>query len=338
MSKNILLIRLRLLGDIILTIPTIKLLKKNYPKHNIYYIVEEEFEEIGNLLPDIYKLIVIPRKMGLKDMLNLRKKLKKLKFEFLIDLHSGPKSSQISFLSGIKEKIGYKVPFRSWIYDKAIDRAQKKPLTHSVLNQIRLLEGLKIMPDKDDIPCYPQIRINEEDIINIELKKLSKDKRVIVHIGAGNDFRDWGKDKFIDLSEKLIKKGIEVCLIGHGDIENKRGKEISEKTGAINFAGDLSIHETLFLIQESEVYFGVDSGPMHLASLSETPIVAVFGPNVPEISGPWRKSSITILQSDLNCRPCDQRECIYKANNDRIKCMKDIGVNYAYEEIIKYIG
>ena len=126
--KNILLIRLRLLGDIILTIPTISLLKKNYPDSNIYYIVEEEFEGIGKLLPDITELIVIPRKMGIKEMLKLRKRIKKIDFDVLIDLHSGPKSSQISFISGIKKKIGYIVPFRSWIYDIKFSRTQKNLL------------------------------------------------------------------------------------------------------------------------------------------------------------------------------------------------------------------
>ena len=330
--KNILLIRLRLLGDIILTIPTISLLKKKYPDSNIYYIVEEEFAEVGKLLPDISELIIVPRKMNLTQMLKLRKKIKALGFDVLIDLHSGPKSSQISLLSGIKKKIGYKVPFRSWIYDVKIKRTQKKPYIHSVYNQIRLLEGIGIKVDSGNIPYYPEVKQDRKQAD----KKLEIKNNIVIHVGAGNEFRDWGTQKYISLSKKLIDNGYSVSLIGHGDKETLRGVEIEKEVIVNNYIGKLSIAKSLNLIQCSDVYFGVDSGPLHLASLSKTPIIAIYGPNVPEISGPWRKDNITILQSDMECRPCDQRVCIYKEKNDRIKCMKNIGADKVYEAIIKY--
>ncbi len=334
--KNILLIRMRLLGDIILTIPTITLLKDKYPDSKIYYIVEEEFEGIGKLLPGISELIVIPRKMNIKEMLKLRKKIKNIGFDVLIDLHSGPKSSQISFLSGIKKKIGYIVPFRSWIYNIKISRIQTEPFIHSVYNQIRLLEGIGIKISKDDIPYYPPIKVNKSNISDLVKKTLDIKKKVVIHVGAGNDFRDWGTHKYISLSSMLFRKGYSVCLIGHGDKESERGKEIEKKTSVRNFIGKLSIEESYFLIENSDTYFGVDSGPLHLASLSKTPIIAIYGPNVPEISGPWRTDNVTIMQSYMACRPCDQRVCIYKKNSDKIKCMKTIGVNEVYEEIIKH--
>ncbi len=335
--KNILLIRLRLLGDIILTIPSITLIKNKYPNCNIYYIVEEEFEGIGRLLPHIKELIVIPKKTGIYDMLKLGRKIKKYNFDTLIDFHSGPKSSQISLLSGIKKKIGYNVPFRSWIYSLAISRKQEKPYIHSVYNQIRLLEGIGIKTNKKDIPPYPQIIIDKENISRKIIDVITKEKKIVIHIGAGNNFRDWGTKKYTELSKLLINDGFSVFLIGHGTYEENRGKEIEQKAPVYNFTGQISIKESLFLIQYSNIYFGVDSGPLHLASLTKTPIVAIYGPNVTAISGPWRQDNITILESNMNCRPCNQRVCIYGKNNDTIKCMKNIGVNEAYEAIIKYI-
>ncbi len=368
--KNILLIRLRLLGDIVLTIPTIGLIKKNYPNANIYYMVEKEFEGIGKLLPDISELIVIPRKMGIQAMLRLRKRIKAIGFDVLIDLHSGPKSSQIAFLSGIKKKIGYTVPFRSWIYDVKINRTQKKPYIHSVYNQIRLLDGIGIKVDSGNIPYYPEVTSGNFSLArpqspghyslpaghatekvtsrlskygtteNTQSKTKNKKRKtkneIVIHVGAGNEFRDWGTDNYIALSRKLIDNGYSVSLIGHGDKETQRGMEIEKEVIVNNYIARLTIAESLYLIQCSDAYFGVDSGPLHLASLSNTPIIAIYGPNVPEISGPWRKEKITILQLDMDCRPCNQRVCIYKEKNDKIKCMKNIGVDKVYEAIIKH--
>ncbi|RPJ58638.1 MAG: lipopolysaccharide heptosyltransferase II, partial [Dehalococcoidia bacterium] len=76
-----------------------------------------------------------------------------------------------------------------------------------------------------------------------------------------------------------------------------------------------------------------DSGPLHLASLTDTPLVALYGPNIPEVSGPWRRTQVTLLQQDLDCRPCSQRGCDY----DTMRCMKNITVDETYEAIIRYL-
>ncbi len=99
-----------------------------------------------------------------------------------------------------------------------------------------------------------------------------------------------------------------------------------------DFTGKLSVKEILYVITNSDVYFGADSGPLHLASLTKTPIVALYGPNIPEISGPYRKENVTVIQLDLDCIPCPQKTCKY----DEIKCMSGIDVSEVYDAIKKY--
>ena len=99
-----------------------------------------------------------------------------------------------------------------------------------------------------------------------------------------------------------------------------------------DLTGRLSIIDMLFIISRVNVYVGVDSGPLHVASLTQTPLVALYGPNIPEISGPWREKDVTIIQLPLTCRPCSQRKCIY----DTIQCMKNIKTDVVYEAIIRY--
>lgn len=120
--ENILFLRLRLLGDIIFTIPSIQEFHKKYPECKIYYVVEESFREIAELIPGIHQLIVIPRKMGLKQILQFRKKMRRFKFESAVDFHSGPKSALLTFVSGAKNRIGYQTPNRNWAFTKLIPR------------------------------------------------------------------------------------------------------------------------------------------------------------------------------------------------------------------------
>lgn len=162
--KKILFIRLRLLGDIIFTIPSIQIFKKHFPETLIYYVVEEEFREIAELIPGIHQLIIIPRKMGIKQMWQFCKDIRKTDFDTVVDFHSGPKSAQLTWLTGAGARIGYKTPNRDWAYTRLTPRKPADSHTHSVFNQAKLLEHLDITVDKDSLPYYPPVPLDETKI------------------------------------------------------------------------------------------------------------------------------------------------------------------------------
>lgn len=335
--KSILFIRLRLLGDIIFTIPALEIYKKHFPENKIYYVVEEKFREIGELIPGIHQLMVIPRKMSLMEHFRFRKKIKKPGINTVVDFHSGPKSALLTRFTGAKTRIGYKTPNRGYAYTHKTPRTFGDSYTHSTFNQAKLLEHLGItINNLKDIPFYPPITMNETGIsslVQTALRENQKNKKVVLHVGAGNRFRDWGTENFSTLIKQLIEDKVTVFLVGKSEEEKNKGAYLEERYHIHNFTGQLTIKDTLFLISQSDVYCGVDSGPLHLASLTATPLVALYGPNIPEISGPWREKDVAIIQVALDCRPCSQRKCIY----DTIKCMKNIKTDVVYEAITGYL-
>jgi heptosyltransferase-1 len=332
-NNHILFIRLRLLGDIIFTIPSIQIFRENFPGIKVYYVVEEQFKEIGELIPGVHQLIIIPRKMGLKRMWKFRKDIRNIGFDTVVDFHSGPKSAQLTWLTGAKLRIGYKTPNRNWAYNRLTPRNFAGTHTHSVYNQAKLLEHLGIAVAVETLPQYPGITIRETQISNAFKKAIKKEKKVVIHVGAGNPFRDWGLENFSALISRLKKNGITVFLIGSGEEEKKRGNYLSHLLGVDDFTGKLSAARLFYLISNSNVFVGADSGPLHVASLTAVPLVALYGPNIPEISGPWRKKDVSIIQLPMECRPCTQRKCIYGI----IPCMKNITMDEIYETIIRYI-
>jgi len=335
--KNILFIRLRLLGDIIFTIPALQIYKNHFPESKIYYAVEEKFEEIARLIPGIHEVIVLPRKMTIREHFQFRKKIKERDIHTVVDFHSGPKSALLTRLTGAKKRIGYITPNRNYAYTHKTPRTIGNTPTHSTFNQARLLEHLDITGiTPEHVPGYPPIQ-PEKTEIGEEVKKILDEnrdrKKIALHVGAGNRFRDWGIENFFVLIEKLTENNITVFLVGHSEEEKEKGKYLKAHFPIHDFTGQLSIAETLFLISNSTVYCGVDSGPLHLASLTTTPLVALYGPNIPEISGPWRQTDVTIVQLPLKCRPCSQRKCIY----DTIRCMKNIKTDVVHEAINRYL-
>lgn len=330
MEKKILFIRLRLLGDIVMTMPAVQLYRTKYPESEVYYLAEERFQEAAELIPGIKKVISVPDRMGIRDIFRFRKKIKRLGIPTVIDFHSGPRSALLTFLSGAKNRIGYRTPNRNWAYNRLVPRKSENSSAHSVENQARLLTPLGI--DVKEIPPYPEINIEEEDVSE-NIRKTSKlDKKIVIHIGAKKTYRDWGIENFSSLIKLLCQDKYNIFLIGKGEEEEKRGRYLEGLFDVHDFTGKLSVREILYLIAHSDVYFGADSGPLHLASLTKTPIVGLYGPNIPEISGPYRKENVTIIQADLDCIPCPQKSCKF----DEIKCMTGIEVSEVYQAIKKY--
>ncbi len=330
MKKKILFIRPRLLGDIVFTIPAVQLYKKNYPESEIYYLVEERFQEAAEIIPGTNEVITVPERMGIKEIIQFRKKIKKLGIQTVIDFHSGPRSALLTLLSGAKCRIGYRTPNRNWAYNQLVPRKSKNISSHSVYNQARLLTPLGI--DPQEIPVYPEIDISNEHVSDKIIKIAELNKKIVIHIGAKKRYRDWGIENFSSLIKLLIQDNYNIFLIGKGEEEEKRGKYLKDLFDIHDFTGKLSIREILFVIKHSDVYFGADSGPLHLASLTKTPIVALYGPNIPEISGPYRNENVTIIQLDLDCIPCHQKSCKF----DEVKCMTGIEVSEVYQAIKKF--
>jgi ADP-heptose:LPS heptosyltransferase len=330
-EKDVLFIRLRLLGDIVFTIPAIQLFKQRFPGTRLHYVVEERFSEIAGIIPGIDRVITVPRRRGLKDILAFRRKIKELGIRTVIDFHSGPGAAVLTLASGASRRIGYRTPNRNWAYNHRVDRFPTSVPTHSVHNQARLLESIGIAVDF--IPPFPEIDVAGFPLSPRLASLRDIHPKVVVHLGAGNRFRDWGMDHFTALVRRLSSEKTPVILIGGSPEEQARAARCSAMVGVRDFSGPMSTREMLSLIAGADAYVGADSGPLHLASLTATPLVALYGPNLPAISGPWRREGVQIIELDMPCRPCSQRNCMYGT----IPCMRNISVEKVHEAVRKSI-
>lgn len=327
MDNKILFIRPRLLGDIVFTIPSVLLYKRNFPGNEIFYLVEQRFREAAEIIPGVKEVITVPDHLGLKEILRYSRNIKKRRFTTAIDFHSGPRSALLTYLSGAKVRIGYHTPNRNWAYNRLVPRKSEKQYSHSVFNQAKLLTPLGI--DIQEIPFYPEIKINKDQVSKKLREASDLDKKIVIHVGAKKRYRDWGVENFASLIEELKQDNWNIFLIGKGKEEEQRGQYLRDRFDTFDFTGKISIKEVLFLITQSDVYFGADSGPLQLASLTKTPIVALYGPNIPEVSGPYRKENVTIIQLKLDCIPCAQKSCKF----DEVKCMRGIEVAEVFRAI-----
>jgi lipopolysaccharide heptosyltransferase II len=326
--KKILLIRLRRIGDIIMTTPAVALLKTRLPGASLTYLVEEPYRRLVEGNPHLDKVLAVEKKQKFRDFVKLVLQVRRERYDALLDFHGGPRASWITFFSKAHLKIGYRIKHKGFLYDIRVPRGReegdKGGFVHSVENHANLVRALGIAFEESAIPplVLPDPPKEEARRMRkiLEEKGVFQSKNVVVHIGAGNEFRDWGTENVTGLIRRLARlPGVKIMLVASGSAGDKRAEaEILKELAAagasgsnniISLVGQLNLMEMKEVIARAGLFVGPDSGPMHIAASTATPIVAYFGPTLPAHFAPW-KAKGTIIEKAMDCRPCKQRRCV----------------------------
>jgi ADP-heptose:LPS heptosyltransferase len=353
---NILLVRLRLIGDVVFTTPIISALSRAYPTARLSYLVEQSAAPVVASNPHLASVITTTHSRGwrrIKDDVALARRLRRERFDIAVDLHGGPRSGWLTWASGARVRVGYDVPGRSWMYTRVVARPKSYRPRHAVENQWDLLAAVDPVfprkPSRTDDPVAMWSRADDAHSVARHLRAWSipEDASLIVlHVSAGNPFRRWPEAAFATLAAALARKtpGRYVLVTaGPSDreaalrvIDDARRQSPRDAAARIVAADTLSLGELRAVLDRSALFIGGDSGPLHIASTSRAPIVSIFGPTLPERSAPWRADTIptrAVEPGPLTCRPCDQRVC---APGD-FRCLSGIAatdVERAAEELL----
>ena len=326
---NILLVRLRLIGDVVFTTPAIRALRRHYPDAHITYIVEEDAAAVVRGNPHLDEVIVVksPRARGrLLSDLALIRKLRRARFDLAIDFHGGPRASLMTWLSGAPRRIGYEVVGRSWMYTTQVPRPRALRPRHSVVSQWDVLLPLGIGPpdpERDGTEMPEDTAAAAWVAQRLAAAGVGSDNPiVVVHVSAGNPFRRWPSASFVELVSRLAATDARRRIIltsGPSDAaaaariadEARAGLEPSQRAGVVE-CGEFTLAELRALASRAAVYVGGDSGPMHIAGTTDVPIVGLYGPTLAVRSQPFRSAALPHAAAEvhgLECRPCDQRQC-----------------------------
>jgi len=327
---KILLVRLRMIGDVVFTTPAIRALRRRYPHARLSYIVEQEAAPVVLGNPHLDEVIVAvdrraPGRLGAD--LALIRRLRREKYDLAIDLHGGPRSSLLTWASGAPQRIGFNVAGRSWMYTTRVARPRALRPRHSVDTQWDLLLPLGISPpdcetDPTEMPEDPAAAA----AVGRRLRDAGVNGAaplVVVHVSAGNPFRRWPVDSFVDLICRLAAAdSSRRIIITSGPSDATAAAIVEERArarlgpvlrDAVLQVGEFNLVELRALIGRASLYIGGDSGPLHIAGTTIVPVVGLYGPTLPVRSQPWRSSSFiseAAEAGELPCRPCNQRRCV----------------------------
>lgn len=328
---KILLIRLRLIGDVVFTTPIPRALKRNFPGARITYLVEPPAAPVVAGNPYLDEIMVAPLPRGMARLaadLRIVRQLRRAKYDLVIDLHGGPRSAWLAYLSGAPRRIGYEIKGRTWMYTRVVARPRTLRPRHSVVNQWDLLEAIEGWPGdepdrtRDAVEMVPDAAAEARIAGRLAAAGIGREHElVVVHVSAGNPFRRWPEPAFTALVAGLAAASpARRIVLSSGPSDRDAANRVAgqarrllgpEAHRVVDF-GEFDLAELRALIQSSRLFVGGDTGPLHIAATTTAPIVGIYGPTEPVRSEPWRNPSLATASAEvagLPCRPCDQRVC-----------------------------
>ena len=290
--KRILLVRFSSLGDILLTTPFIRAIKKQLPDIVLDMLVREEYADAIKLNPYINTRLSFSKNE--KNNFDLIERLKNNKYDLIIDLQNNLRSRKLT--SALKIR---KILFDKRSIDKfllvnfkinKLKEAPPIPVRYAyTINDLQLdKDGLDLFTDKTANPII-----------------LEKKNLIGFCPGAQHFTKRWPEKYFIELGNTLINDGFSLALFG-GKIDKEICSRLSNVIpGIINLSNDNDLLQTAADMKLCKAVVCNDSGLMHVASAMKTNIIAIFGSSVKEFGfSPYNWNNLILENNSLNCRPC----------------------------------
>jgi heptosyltransferase-1 len=327
-GKKILFIRLSSLGDLILTLPTLKAIKDRYPDAHISWLVQEAFQDVlrGNpyldeIIPvdllsvtDKYATPTTWLRGGTRFFSNLKKArhvFRERRFDVVLEFQALFKSGVFAYLNRGAERYGFKnarelshlfLNHPLFVRDKS---------RHAVENYLQFARYFGCPTEAVGFPISipPEDERYIEGVLNQAGIK-EGDLTVFVSATARWQSKFWEQGAFARLADELVRRyGAKLLFSGlpseRGYLE---GITAQMRENALIMAGRTTIKQFLALLKRSHLYVGVDSGAMHAAAAFGVPVVALFGPSNSRWIGPYGQEE-GIVQLKLSCAPCNKRDC-----------------------------
>ena len=344
--RRVLLVRLSALGDVVNALPALTALRRMLPDAHIAWAVEPPCDQLLRGHPLLDEVIAVPRRElaarlrsplrwpeFTRGMRELRRDLRRPRFDVTVDLQGNLRSGIVTWLSGARHRIGP-------------GPGGGKELSHLAYTlRVRLPErtihrverGLLILSALGEVPPDPEPVLRIPDATRAFAREFyaehlaDADAVAALHPGVSGfgSYKQWPPERFTELIDMLNGRGVR-CLLTWGPGERQLCERIASGTDAVVGPETKSLAELVAMIGRADVFVGADSGPARLAWAAGTPTVAIFGPKDPAVYGPTGERS-RVVQIDLPCRPCRRRTC------PDPRCVTDIPAEAVFQAVCQLL-
>ncbi len=338
--NRVLVVRLRSIGDTVLSTPSLIALRRFLPDAQIDVLLEDWVAPVLDGFEQVDNILTVSK--DAKDRVKIAREIRRTKYDVAFNLHGGTTSTFLIRASGATHRIGFSNYRYSFLYNHLLTSPTdfwKKERLHSAEQQLALL-GFVGVPVEDKPKTHLAVTENAlyslKEKLTVEAQKREvyfgeKDedffgKFALFHPTAAFDTKQWATESFARIAELLREKGLQTIAIA-----TKKEREVLEKLEKFSKIpiltfDNLTLPEITALASRAKIFVGNDSGIAHIAAAVKTPTVVIFGSSNRDHWRPWTNQPNEIVFENLPCQPCagyfckefDEPKCILSVKTESV--------------------
>ncbi|MEO5858691.1 MAG: glycosyltransferase family 9 protein [Pyrinomonadaceae bacterium] len=335
--QRVLVIRLRSIGDTVLSTPSLLALRRFLPNAQIDILLEDWVEPLleGSELVDN----VLSIGKGSMSRVSTALELRRNKYDIVFNLHGGTTSTFLTRFSSARYRIGYKNYQYSSLYTDLLSSSSdfwEVEKTHSAEQQLALL-GFAGVPVSDRPRSLLRVSREASDQIDklLSQRGIGDEQFALIHPSTAFVTKQWASENFARIAEYLAACGIKrVAVATKAEIQTLNKVVNASRVPIIAF-DDLTLPQITALAYKAVLFIGSDSGIAHIAAAVGTPTVVIFGSSNRDHWRPWTDASNEIVFEKFDCQPCPGYRCEMYGEPRCIQSVSTESVIAAIDRVLK---
>lgn len=310
MPERILIIKPSALGDIVLALPAMADLRKTFPDAKIAWLVRTGFAPLLEDVEGLDEIIYFDRILlgkwwssphAFAELIRFVKTLRKHRFDAVIDLQGLFRTALFAWLTGCKKRFGMATAreFATVFYTHRIE--QDADSIHVIDYNRKIVAAAGAAIDTVAYNLKPNKKALDEITELLHKKNVNQDACAVIVIGSAHAGKCWPEEHFAELADRMAAKfDVQIVAVGTADESDAiRAVNNIATINITNLAGLTDITQLIALLSKAKVVISNDTGPGHIASALNRPIVMIFGPTNPARIKPYnKKHSVAAVESD----------------------------------------
>jgi lipopolysaccharide heptosyltransferase I len=331
--KNILLIKPSSLGDIVMSLPALSSLRRSFPGARITWLVRPEFAPIIEGHPHVDEIILFDRKglakawhdpRAFKELINLISRLRRSRFDAVLDLQGLFRTASLAWLSGCKRRFGpiWRQELAHYFYTTKIP--PRPEWVHVIDYCAKLIEAMGADDRRVEfiLPEKPAAAVSARDLLSqhkIDLKRYA-----VIIPGSAQVSKCWPAERFATLVDRLAPEHSLAVAATGGKSESPMIEQIRglAKHPIANLAGQTSLPELVEVLRQARLVVSNDTGPGHIAAALGRPLVMMFSWSNPLRVGPYGRPECIVARDmasrGLAIKSRDPRHAIQHITFDEV--------------------
>ena len=310
--RRVLVIRLRSIGDTILTTPSLFALRRFLPDAEIQILVEDWVAPLLEGSPLVDRVIPIPRR-GNSARARIARELHRASYDVVYNLHGGTTATCLTRASGAAQRVGYSHYQYARLHNHVAPAPQQiwsRPALHSVEQQLALI-GWTGVPVTDRPPTQLTVTDQAARAISSRLAahNIDEEPLALIHPAAALETKRWPIENFARIVEDVASREMRPIVIVSSNEKHLLQSLGTQTSTPIIAFDDLSLPEVTALAARARLFVGNDSGIAHIAAAVATPCVVIFGSSNVAHWRPWTSNESEVVREELPCQPCHGYFC-----------------------------